>query len=172
MTILEEKVELKLLEESIQISITPDEKVVLGLNPVILFSQNTFQSLYDTNDNQIVDRSENIERVYICGETISGGIPVCLIDGKIYRAKASQYSHFGRVIGVSKQAGVQNDAIEVVLQGEVAANVSKGNRYWLASDGGLTNSVPNSGIAQLIGICEEDRKLLVSIEQPIWRSNG
>lgn len=162
MTIQEEKIELRIQEENI----------FLQVNPVILYSNNTFQSLYDNNNNQIVDRSENIERVYICGETIGGGIPVCLIDGKIYRAKASQYSHFGRVIGVSKQAGAQNDAIEVVLQGEVVANVSKGNRYWLAPDGGLTNFAPNSGIAQLIGICEEDGKLLVSIEQPIWRSNG
>lgn len=127
------------------------------------------RSVYDANHDSIVDKSEMIVRRYTAGEVLSAGVPVVLIDGKVYKAKASNITHFNKVIGVTIQAGNADTQIMVCIEGEVELNVLKGNTYWIAEDGGTSTTPSEVGFAQAIGFCERDNYLYVNIQQPIRR---
>ncbi|HOQ48465.1 MAG TPA: hypothetical protein PLV01_01405 [Candidatus Kapabacteria bacterium] len=127
------------------------------------------KSNYDANNDNIVDKSEMVVRRYEAGEVLSAGVPVVLIDGKIYKAKASDVTHYNKVVGVTIQAGDVGTQLMVCIQGEVELNVIKGNTYWLAEDGGLSTQPSEVGFAQIIGFGERDNYLYINVQQAIRR---
>lgn len=148
-----------------------NDEIRLSFSPVVLTggTGDMAKSVYDANGDSIVDRAEQIERKYECGEAINSGFPVVLIGGKIYLAKANETSHFQKVIGVAKQSGVAGDTIIVVEKGRVYASVVAGEIYWLGATGGLATTPSATGFVQTIGFGDIDGVLFVDLSTPIRR---
>jgi hypothetical protein len=101
------------------------------------------------------------------GETVSAYRMVYAdLDGKIYAASSDDVLTAQAVRGITTQAGDEDDAVNVVLTGEVTNGgwAWTGNQdLFLGVDGIVTNVPPTSGFSLRVGYSVTATKMVVDI---------
>lgn len=127
---------------------------------------------------------DSIVRSFICAENISANRVLASNDmGQVMYADATNPDHRNRVIGISKQAGIVGDSIQVVLSGYMYGDPPSppqpGDSIWnwingiplfLADSGLITQDAslpPNKAFSLQIGVAVSAEEMKVSIGYPI-----
>lgn len=154
MTYTEEVYKIELVEEGYQVTLTEEEVKFIETAPVIIQ----------------VTNAANITKSLQCGEIIGGQKVVYLDEGKIYIASNDNPDCRGKVIGVTSQAGVQEEFINVVTFGEVNGfSELENEQYYLGLNGAITKVIPTTGFYQPIGNGMSANKFNVNIGNFITR---
>lgn len=90
-------------------------------------------------------------------------------DGSVGYASADQVAQAGTVVGVTTGAAGIGNPISVVAEGIVdEPSWSWGaGPVWLGLNGALTQTIPQSGVLQRIGLALSPTRLLVALTPPI-----
>jgi len=86
------------------------------------------------------------------GEVIGSNKVVYVSNNKIYKASNQNLGCLNKILGVTKQAGVIGDFIEVVVFGELNGFGGLENKiYYLGVDGDIIDYIVNSGLKVEVG---------------------
>lgn len=137
-----------------------------------------------TNNNQFVTpltlknwaylttlKISQISIVGVAGEPITSYTIVRLIGGKAFYFDQTDENNYGFEVGMATQSAILNDPINVVLNG-VIENIGWGliqdSIYYVSgTNGGITTTIPTSGIFMRIGIALTSDKLKLDFSEPI-----
>jgi hypothetical protein len=150
---------LEVKKAQMDIAITKEELAVEIAKAVVLQGMNT--SIYDSNLDGIVDKSEIVARYYTCGEQINSLKVVFVSNGKIYKADSSDWSSIEKLVGITLQAGNLNESVLVCIRGEVRNTgwgLMEGVKYFLGADGDITTN-PIGNICE-IGFASDSNTLI------------
>ncbi len=95
-----------------------------------------------------VSEAERVENAYTCSEDIAKGDPVYMSGSDTIGKGDCDIDAKSRIIGVAKAAATSGNPCEIISMGEAAGAGSgwtANDSIYLASGGGLTNSVPGAG---------------------------
>ena len=126
--------------EEKKVNVTEASEVVnVSVGPVI-----------SLNTNAATDFKKTI--VAEAGEIIGSNKVVYVSNNKIYKASNQNLGCLNKILGLTKQAGVTGDFIEVVIFGELNGFANLENKiYYLGVDGDLIDYIVNSGLKVEIG---------------------
>jgi hypothetical protein len=150
---------LEVKKAQMDIAITKEELAVKIAQAVVLQGMNT--SIYDSNLDGIVDKSEIVARYYTCGEQINSLKVVFVSNGKIYKADSSDWATIEKLVGITLQAGNENESVLVCVRGEVRNTgwgLTEGVKYFLGTDGDITTN-PVGNICE-IGFASDTNTLI------------
>ena len=150
---------LEIKKEQMDIEIAKEELAVEIAQAVVLQGMNA--SIYDSNLDGIVDKSEIVARYYTCGEQINSLKVVFVSNGKIYKADSSDWSSIEKLVGITLQAGNENESVLVCVRGEVRNTgwgLMEGVKYFLGADGDITTN-PTGNICE-IGFASDSNTLI------------
>jgi hypothetical protein len=105
-----------------------------------------------------------------CGENISGGNAVMVVDGKLYKLNVLNPAHSGRLFGIARQAGVVNDEVEVITSGICILSgwgLVPDSKQFVKTDSQIGSTPPVVGDVVSVGVSLSSDKLQVNINQPI-----
>lgn len=104
----------------------------------------------------------------ILGEDIGGGFVVYLSGGLLFKFSQSNNSLYNKVLGLTNQAGVTGETVEVITSGECAqmSGLTTDLQYYATDNGLVTSTTPTSNIIQPVGIAKSASSLIVNIEKP------
>lgn len=108
--------------------------------------------------------------LFTCGEQISGGRALALINGMVYHFQPGDLSHFEKCIGISTQAGHIGEIIDVSIKGQLA-NLGEflmaDKTIYSGDNGVLTDEEPRSGyILQAVGQAKDAGTLFIEVSPP------
>jgi hypothetical protein len=150
---------LEIKKEQMDIEIARKEMAVEIAQAVVLQGMNT--SIYDSNLDGIVDKSEIVARYYTCGEQINSLKVVFVRNGKIYKADSSDWSSIEKLVGITLQAGNENESVLVCVRGEIRNTgwgLIEGSKYFLGANGDITTN-PVGNICE-IGFASDSNTLI------------
>lgn len=103
---------------------------------------------------------------YICGETINGGATVVLLGNLLYNYDIKDNSHYGALIGISAQAGLITDTINVTLSGynNQVGGLATGIVFAADPPGTLSNTAPVTGQMQIVGVAQSATEIIVDLK--------
>ena len=114
----------------------------------------TFDIIEETIDIELKDvviinsnSTASLELDFTCGETINSNRVVVVQNGKIFKADGTNVNHFGNVVGISKQAGILNEVIKVVVAGNMLNNgwnLTSNQLCYFNNAGEITQTVPTN----------------------------
>lgn len=108
--------------------------------------------------------AKNITKLLQCGEIIGSGKVVYLSSNKIYIASNDNPNCIGRVIGMTQQAGLEDEFVNVVLSGELnGLSLITNDQYYLGLNGSLTKVIPLTGLVYPMGEGVTDSRFNVKI---------
>lgn len=119
---------------------------------------------------QLATETLNINRTYIAGENISAYKVVYIhTDGMVYMANSSDVTQMGKIIGITTEAKLDGEEINVVTCGIVTGlnSLTIGGKYFFNTAGSLTTTIPTTGFTQIIGNAISSSIILVNMETPI-----
>ena len=152
MMIIEEKVQLNVIDEKVDLAFQ-SQPIVLNVSPLLVGGNygDMWKTQYDSNLDGIVDKSEIVARYYTCGEQINSLKVVFVSNGKIYKADSSDWASIEKLVGITLQAGNENESVLVCVRGEVRNagwGLTEGARYFLGTNGDITTN-PTGNICEI-----------------------
>ena len=104
----------------------------------------------------------------VLGEDIGGGFLVYLSGGLLFKFNQSDNSLYDKAFGITNQAGVTGETVEVITFGECAqmGGLTAGLQYYAADTGLIDSNTPTSNILQPVGVAKSASTLVVNIEKP------
>ena len=101
--------------------------------------------------------------------TLSGHRAVIQTVTGISYADNTIDAHYGRVLGITANAGIQGDLINVVTDGELDgfASFTVDLPVYLSSLGVVTQNPPTTGFIQQLGIAISSTRVFVQLQTPI-----
>ncbi|QLF85064.1 hypothetical protein [Nostoc phage YongM] len=134
---------------------------------------NVLQFIQDYIDDAIasIQASSVIADLFICGQSISAlkAVRYDTVTSKIFYASSSDSTHINKCVGITSQSGALNASVQVITSGYLSDNSWNwivGTPIFFDSGGNLTQT-PGTEYYQTVGIPVTDKKILVSIEQPV-----
>jgi len=140
---------LEIKKEQMDIEIAKEELAVEIAQAIVLQGMNP--NIYDSNLDGIVDKSEIVARYYVCGEQINSLKVVFVSNGKIYKADSLDWSSIEKLVGITLQAGNENESVLVCVRGEVRNTgwgLTEGAKYFLGTNGDITTN-PTGNICEI-----------------------
>ena len=111
--------------------------------------------------------------VATAGEIINGGRAIFVgTDGNAYMADNTVLAEVKAVIGVSQNAAVLGDFVEVAVNGamvEPSITMTPGDRIYFDNLGMLTATAPATGHHRAIGVARSATSILVNVGEVIAR---
>lgn len=120
-------------------------------------------------NNQKLINAAYVQRVQ-AGTDLSQGRVVYLENGKAYYADPSSGSMVNRSMGITLQAALENDSVEVQLFGIMNwpdNNLSPGTMYFIGFNGALSTSAVGLAVVQKVGVSISTDKLVINFSSPI-----
>lgn len=109
------------------------------------------------------------------GETIATGIAVIIdADGRVYHYDITNPDHYGKLCGVSRQAALKGNLLDVCVSGELTEAGSgwrAGDMYYVGSGGVLQVEVPATGTPCVIAVGTAADTILVKNMAPVSAGN-
>ena len=107
----------------------------------------------------------------------SGGVngyQVCMmaLDGTARPADGKNPTHAGRVIGLANSTQAEGIPAIIQLAGEIenlAWNLVAGEVYYLASGGEISQTPPDTGFVQRIGVAKTSTIFVINLGEPVLR---
>lgn len=100
--------------------------------------------------------AEGVVYTYTAGEILSGGVAVIMdTDAKVYKMDITNSYHWYRYIGITTQAAILNDPINVITSGVTTLLGSgwiAGAPYYISSTGVLSTTNPSPGFCKQVGV--------------------
>lgn len=136
------------------------------------YQLNGLGNAWDIFDKEIVEESSSVvDEGGIAGETVgTNRVIICDVDGKYYHADSSDISHVGKVIGISKNATLTDEDIDLITSGSLedqAFTFNPGQSVFFDTQGALTQTPPSVGFIQVVGTAVSPTKVLVGIKSPV-----
>ena len=107
---------------------------------------------------------------YILGEVIGSGFLVYQdLNGKIYKFNSSDLNLYNKSLGITNQAGILNDVVDVVIHGQCSqmGGLVTGDLYYAGSVlGTVTNIPPILNIFQTVGIAKNTTTIILNFDKP------
>lgn len=114
------------------------------------------------------DIIEPIYETYTAGTNINSGRVCVVIDGIVYYANKNNVSHYGKVVGISKQSVLSGQHVQVYTKGTVPnLSLISDRIYYYTENGMLTTTPQTTGIWQSVGISTSTTNLLLNLSNPI-----
>lgn len=112
--------------------------------------------------------SSSVKIKIILGEVIGGGSLIYINNSKAYKYNQSDLNLYDKLTGITNQAGVLNEEIDIILSGECSqlGGLISGDQYFAANNGLITNVPPVLNIFQPIGVAKNTTTILLNIEKP------
>jgi len=120
--------------------------------------------------NLLPDTTGGTSIIGTAGEDILAAKVVIIgTDGKFYLNNPTDLNTYQRVVGFSTADVLKGQPLRVLITGSLTStwSLSIGAIYYATTLGGITTSVPSSGISQIVGRAQSAHTLLISIEQPV-----
>lgn len=148
-------------------------------NPLLVLGEPALET--DTNKLKFGNGNDNYNDLdYFCdtkeiqrtaGENITQGRAVILINSLVYHFDNTKTSHYGLVVGISKNNVLITETSTIIIEGVV--NGLSGmiiNKEIYAITTGLTDTAPTNAISQKIGVSLAVDLLLLKINNPIIKA--
>ncbi|MFV8336428.1 hypothetical protein ACNQF7_10135 [Flavobacterium sp. RSP29] len=112
--------------------------------------------------------SGNVSK-YIAGEILGGQRAVMLQDGKAFYYDPSDENNAGKLIGITNQAALEGEEIEVVGFGVITnmGNLIPNQIYYAGLNGDISINPMAIGICQRIGIAIDANNLKIEFSEPL-----
>lgn len=104
----------------------------------------------------------------VLGEDTGGGFVVYMSGGVIYRFNQNNNSLYDKAIGITNQAGITGETVEVITSGvcNQMGGLTVGSQYYASINGQVVDTVPIVDIVQPVGVAISATSILVNIEKP------
>lgn len=115
---------------------------------------------------------ETDDYAYIAGEVLGGHKLVYLKNNKVFLASNDNIECFNRVVGISKNAAIENGEVRIAKNNIVFLSgwgLEPNQVYYLGLNGNLTSTQPNTGIVQTVGLAKNSNELEIRISLPILK---
>ena len=92
-----------------------------------------------------------------------------LSDGKVYLNQPLVTTNYQRAIGFTTTDVQMNHTTRILVNGIITNpnwTLTTGSIYFAAVNGGITSTIPTTGISQAIGIAMNPTTLYVDLKQP------
>jgi hypothetical protein len=146
-------IDLSAVEEPVELEIPEDESITLEIF-----------------DNLFLDTS-NITISKVAGQIIGGHrVVVPSLYGRVIYADKDEASHANNIIGITKQAALENESVIIQTCGEMIEptwNWTLSLPIFLGNTGLLTQIIPVNGFALIIGYPLTPTSIYIDIKQPI-----
>jgi hypothetical protein len=100
--------------------------------------------------------AEGVVNTYTAGEILSGGVAVIMdTDAKVYKMDINNSYHWDKYIGITTQAAIANDPINVITCGVttlLGSGWAPGTPYYISSTGVLSTTNPAPGFCKQVGV--------------------
>lgn len=100
--------------------------------------------------------AEGVVSTYTAGEILSGGVAVIMdTDAKVYKMDITNSYHWDKYIGVTTQAAIANDPINVITCGVttlLGSGWAPGTPYYISASGTLATTNPSPGFCKQVGV--------------------
>lgn len=107
--------------------------------------------------------AEGVVSTYTAGEILSGGVAVIMdTDGKVYKMDITNSYHWDKYIGVTTQAAISNDPINVITCGVttlLGSGWAPGVPYYISPTGSLASTAPSVGFCKQLGVGVDTNKI-------------
>lgn len=113
-------------------------------------------------------KAETIAVVRTAGEDLSGHRVVILENNQVKYFDPNNEAHYDLVFGVTNQAAISGDPIEVILSGRIQnGSFASGVVYFAGLNGAIQSDEPTFSILQEVGLGINSSEMLVRMRQPI-----
>ena len=106
----------------------------------------------------------------IAGENLTYAKLVMLSqDGKLYLNDPFNSNNYQRAVGFTTMDVLVNQSTRILITGIISNplwTLIPGAIYFAAANGGITSTIPTTGISQAIGIATDAKTLIVELKQP------
>jgi Tfp pilus assembly protein PilV len=141
-----------------------------------VYNVRRFENVYDVQYTPyaVISAGSSIETLsLIAGENLSGHKAVCVkSDGKAYNADSSDITTKS-VVGVTTQAAVLGDSIEIQTSGNLSNvggwSFTTGNSVMVGSNGQLTQTDSGTAYASMVGMAISADTIQINIIPTITR---
>ena len=141
------------------------------------FLQNSSTGVSVNIDNKTVKKDSNgviytnSNSIFLeCGENLSTGSLVTVIDGLIYKYNNSNTSQLDKAIGFANSHGLVGETIEIITNGgmcEALSGLSSGSKYYAGVDGAITTIPPTVGVRQVVAYAISSEKFICNIQDGV-----
>lgn len=125
---------------------------------------------FDVIDEQLFEATETVTLRRTASGNIGGHRAVFASGSAVAYADNTDLSHLGRVLGVTTTAANDGDVVTVINKGRIIFSGwswTSGFPVYFGTSGALTQSAPNTGFLQIVGMAETPTSLFVSLREPI-----
>jgi len=143
-----------------------DESIKIVLEEVVEEIQINFQDIF--LKEIIIIEAANVLKV-VAGEVLGGQRVVMLENGVAFYYDPSDEKNVGKVIGITNQASIQGEQIDIVGFGVITnmGNLIPNQIYYAGLNGLISETPIASGIFQRIGIAIDANNLKIDFSEPL-----